>query len=68
MTKKTFRLLLGPLLLQAVFACRLAAELPEAELLKLLRLLLVSIHRDAARAGSETENDPDLDSHAAPVY
>jgi len=29
MTKKTFRLLLGPLLLQAVFACRLAAELPE---------------------------------------
>jgi hypothetical protein len=46
----------------------LAAELPEAELLKLLRLLLVSIHRDAARAGSETENDPDLDSHAASVY
>jgi len=49
-------------------AAVLAAELPEAELLKLLRLLLVSIHRDAARAGSETENDPDLDSHAAPVY
>lgn len=46
----------------------LAAELPEAELLKLLRLLLVSIHRDAARAGDETDSDPKLDNHAASIY
>jgi hypothetical protein len=49
-------------------AALLAAGLPEAELLKLLRLLLISIHRDAERAGGETEFDPDLDNHAASVY
>ncbi len=49
-------------------AAVLAADLPEAELLKLLRLLLVSIHRDASRAGNETDFDPDLDRHAASVY
>jgi hypothetical protein len=46
----------------------LAADLPEAELLKLLRLLLVSIHRDASHAGNETDFDPDLDKHVASVY
>ncbi len=49
-------------------AAVLVADLPEAELLKLLRLLLVSIHRDASQAGNETDFDPDLDRHAASVY
>ena len=46
----------------------LAADLPEAELHKLLQLLLVSIHRDAVRAGGETGCDRDLDRHAASIY
>ena len=46
----------------------LDAELPEAELLKLLRLLLLSIHHDATRAGAETDFDPDMNNHAASVY
>lgn len=49
-------------------AAVLDAELPEAELLKLLRLLLLSIHHDATRAGAETDFDPDVNNHAASVY
>jgi hypothetical protein len=47
-------------------AAVLVAELPEAELLKFLRLLLVSIHYDAERAGGETESDQER--HATSVY
>jgi len=49
-------------------AAVVAAELPEAELLKLLRLLLLSIHHDAMRAGDETDFDPDMSNHATSVY
>jgi len=49
-------------------AAVLAAELPEAELLKLLRLLLLGIHHDAMQAGTETDFDPDMNNHAASVY
>lgn len=49
-------------------AAVIAAELPETEVLKLLRLLLVSIHHDAMRAGDETDFDPDMRNHATSVY
>lgn len=46
----------------------LDGELPEAHLLKLLQVLLVGIHRDAARARSPVDSQPAGKRHAAPVY
>ena len=70
--RRAFGTVLGdetpPAFLRKRRAALLAAELPEKELLKLLRLLLVSIHRDAERAGGETKFDPDIDNHAASIY